>query len=323
MDEDHLGSIVATPIRCVQYLTPPTYTINSSDISIAYNATTESTGGAITISTTDTRNITWEVSFVSGDDVFRWSPASTSRTIRIYAQSNNYEIFQRQAVLKISPTINGIPCEVAGTKTITVRQRPQPGNGPQTEVRIGNVIWAGENLTGDKWFASTATDYGKYFVFRNSTPYNYEAGTAIPWTGSSAGDWDFSGDTNPCPYPWYVPYTTEIADLKNPVNTTYNGNVTRNSVRGAEYTVTSTGEKLFFPHSGYRLVKRTTAGTGRGTVGHYWTRYSPYTSVPSVYYLLNDASAPTSSDYLNHDLVDISENSTTMEAMPVRCVRRE
>ena len=129
---------------------------------------------------------------------------------------------------------------------------------------MGNVIWAGSNLSGNKTFAAQAADPGAYFQWGYNIAYpcygNPYLSTTYP--GSGLPEWTSARD--PCPAPWHVPTKAEFeALLLKRVNT--------QSYHGSDYTVPvvlsgqtvpinigvtaftgDNGDVLTLPHNGMR-----------------------------------------------------------------------
>jgi uncharacterized protein (TIGR02145 family) len=156
------------------------------------------------------------------------------------------------------------------------------------------VYWAKSNVgTTAKTFASSATDYGGYYVWDDDTPYTYTGGTTPPSTGSSATTWQSTN--NPCPTGWEVPTYQDHLDLLDASTTKTWG--ASGGINGMTYT--STKGTLFFPAAGYRVGSGSYQQT---TQGRYWSSEQATTDDTAASHLTFSSTNPgfTSSGYKYH-----------------------
>jgi uncharacterized protein (TIGR02145 family) len=166
-------------------------------------------------------------------------------------------------------------------------------------MKIGNVVWAWTNLSGNNTFAVNVYDYGALFQFGSSVAYSYTGGTA-PSYPYSATSWPESND--PCPDGWHVPTQTEMQAMLNAA--TAKTWTTSGLIYGMRYTFS--GGTLFLPAAGTRNYY--SGAVDQGSVGYYWS--STYNGSSSSYRLYFDSGSTGSVD-----------NNITNYGFSVRCVR--
>ena len=182
------------------------------------------------------------------------TPGNATDTTITWTSSN-------EAIATVDPTgkVTAVAAGIAtitakaGEKTVTCEVTVTPD--PKTSdvgVVINGVTWATRNVDAPGTFAEKPESAGMYYQWNRKTAWA-TTGNVSGWntTYPTGVTWEKAND--PSPAGWRVPTKEEQETLFDTKKVT-NVWTTQNGIKGQKFTDKATGNSLFLPAVGYRLL---------------------------------------------------------------------
>ena len=182
------------------------------------------------------------------------------------------------AILALSACLLFVP--------ICTNAQTAQNNTSDQGVVINGVKWATRNVDAPGTFAANSEDAGMFYQWNSKIGWS----STDPMINSSGGStWnnsDPTGDTwettnDPSPKGWHIPTLAEIQTLLDNKKQRFDW-TTVNGINGLKITDTTTGNSIFLPATGTRMMDGALLNVNNW--GNYWS--SMQYSKTDVYYLL-------------------------------------
>ena len=153
-------------------------------------------------------------------------------------------------------------------------------------VVINGVTWATRNVDAPGTFAATPENAGMFYQWNRKKAWSatepmINSNGKTKWQKKIPKGSQWEKNNDPSPKGWRVPTTAEQQSLLDESKVT-NEWVIQNGVKGRLFTDKFTGNQLFLPAAGFRVLSN---GKRAGTKGSYWVSTANKYDKEEAYYL--------------------------------------